>query len=258
MSALLRLRPAVDVVVPDTAMVLAAGLGKRMRPLTATRPKPLVRVGGQALLDRALDRVAGAGIGTAVVNAHYFADQIEAALAKRSSRDDRLRLLCSDERARLLETGGGVANALPLIEADPFYVINADNFWIDSSQDTLRLLARHWNAETMDALLLLVPLARAHGYEGRGDFYMDGWGRLRPRADSKLGDVRIAPFVYSGVQLIAKRLFDGEPAEPFTMWRAWDKALANERLYGMVHQGLWFHVGTPASIAATEALLNVL
>lgn len=258
----MRLRPHVDVDVPQTAMVLAAGLGKRMRPLTATRPKPLVRVGGRTLLDRALDRVADAGIGTAVVNAHYFADQIEAALAKRAAKaadsGERLALRCSDERARLLETGGGVMNAMPLIDADPFYVINADNFWIDGSQDTLRLLARRWDESTMDALLLLVPLARAHGYEGRGDFHMDGWGRLRKRADGLLGDVRMAPFVYSGVQLIAKRLFDGEVAEPFTMWRAWDKALAQGRLYGAVHQGLWFHVGTPASIAETEALLNVL
>lgn len=258
MSELMRLQPMVEVEVPATAMVLAAGLGKRMRPLTATRPKPLIRVGGRALLDRALDRVADAGIGTAVVNAHYFADQIEGALAKRLGRDDRLRLRLSDERAQLLETGGGVAHALPLIDADPFYVINADNFWIDGSQDTLRLMARRWDPASMDALLLLVPLARAHGYDGRGDFFMDGWGRLRPRADGKLGDVRMAPFVYSGVQLIARRLFDGEPSEPFTMWRAWNKALEAGRLYGMVHQGLWFHVGTPASITATEALLNVL
>lgn len=254
----LQLRPHVAVDVPQTAMVLAAGLGKRMRPLTATRPKPLVRVGGRTLLDRALDRVAAAGIGTAVVNAHYFADQIEAALAKRAARKEGLTLRCSDERSQLLETGGGVFKALPLIDADPFYVINADNFWIDGNQDTLRLLAHHWNADTMDALLLLVPLARAHGYEGRGDFHMDGWGRLRKRADGQLGDVRMAPFVYSGVQLISKRLFDGETATPFTMWRAWDKALAEGRLYGAVHQGLWFHVGTPASIGETEALLNAL
>lgn len=258
MNIPLRLRPHVAVDVPQTAMVLAAGLGKRMRPLTATRPKPLVRVGGRTLLDRALDRVAAAGIGTAVVNAHYFADQIEAALTKRAARNEGLTLRCSDERAMLLETGGGVMKALPLIDSDPFYVINADNFWIDGSQDTLRLLAQGWDSEAMDALLLLVPLARAHGYEGRGDFHMDGWGRLRKRADGQLGDVRMAPFVYSGVQLISKRLFDGEAAVPFTMWRAWDKALATGRLYGAVHQGLWFHVGTPASIGETEALLNVL
>jgi MurNAc alpha-1-phosphate uridylyltransferase len=243
----LAIRPHVAVDVPQTAMILAAGLGKRMRPLTATRPKPLVVVAGRTLLDRALDRVAAAGIGTAVVNAHYFADQIEAAVA---ARREGQAIRVSDERAQLLETGGGVAAALPLIDADPFFVVNADNMWIDGSADTLRLLAQRWDAGEMDALLLLVPLARANGYEGRGDFHMDPLGQLRPR-----GDVRVAPFVFSGIQIIAKRLFDGEPIEPFSMWRAWNKAIADGRLYGAVHQGLWFHVGTPASIGETESLL---
>ncbi len=243
----LAIRPHVDVAVPGCAMVLAAGLGKRMRPLTATRPKPLVEVAGRTLLDRALDRVEAAGISAAVVNAHYFADQIDAALA---ARKGPLSIRPSDERAMLLETGGGVTKALPLIDADPFYVINADNLWVDGSADTLRLLAQRWNPEQMDALLLLVPLARANGYEGRGDFHMDPHGVIAPR-----GEVRIAPFVFSGVQLISKALFEGETPEPFSMWRAWNKALARGRLYGAVHQGLWFHVGTPASIGETESLL---
>ncbi len=246
----MRMRPRVDVAMPPAAMVLAAGLGKRMRPLTATRPTPLIQVAGRTLLDRALDRVEAAGIGTAVVNAHYFADQIDAALASRSGP---LEIRKSDERAKLLETGGGVVKALPLLDADHFVVANADNLWIDGSQDTLRLLASRWNAHEMDALLLLVPMARAHGYDGRGDFHMDPWGKLRPR-----GDVRVAPFVFAGVQIIARHLFDGEPAEPFSMWRAWNKALAQGRLFGSVHQGLWFHVGTPASIGETESLLGVL
>ena len=186
-------------------------------------------------------------IATAIVNAHYFADQIEAALA---ARPGPMAIRVSDERAQLLETGGGVTKALPLIDADPFFVINADNMWIDGSTDTLRLLAQRWDAAAMDALLLLVPLARAAGYEGRGDFHLDPGGVARPR-----GEVRIAPFVFSGIQLIAKRLFEGEAAEPFSMWRAWNKALAGGRLYGAVHQGLWFHVGTPASIGETEVLL---
>ncbi len=253
-AAPLRLRPRVDVAMPQTAMVLAAGLGKRMRPLTAMRPKPLVEIAGRTLLDRALDRVAAAGIDTAVVNAHYLADQIDAALARREAAAAGPReIRRSDERALLLETGGGVVKAMPLIEADPFFVANADNLWIDGSQDTLRLLAQRWNAAEMDALLLMVPMARAHGYDGRGDFHMDPWGQLRPR-----GDVQVAPFVFAGVQLIAKRLFDGEPVEPFSMWRAWNKAVAGGRLFGSVHQGLWFHVGTPESIAETEALLGVL
>ena len=247
LRAPLAIRPHIDVDVPQTAMVLAAGLGKRMRPLTATRPKPLVEVAGRTLLDRALDRVERAGIGTAVVNAHYFADQIVAAVA---ARPGPLAIRVSDERAELLETGGGIVKAMPLIDADPFFVINADNMWIDGSADTLRLLAQRWSADVMDALLLLVPLARAAGYEGRGDFHLDPYGAVAAR-----GEVRVAPFVYSGIQLISKHLFDGEPAEPFSMWRAWNKALANGRLYGAVHQGLWFHVGTPASVGETEALL---
>jgi MurNAc alpha-1-phosphate uridylyltransferase len=243
LRAPLAIRPYIDVDVPQTAMVLAAGLGKRMRPLTATRPKPLVEVAGRTLLDRALDRVERAGIATAVVNAHYFADQIEAAVA---ARPGPLAIRVSDERAELLETGGGVVKAMPLIDADPFFVINADNMWIDGSADTLRLLVQRWDADAMDALLLLVPLARASGYDGRGDFHLDPFGVVAPR-----GEVRVAPFVYSGIQLISKHLFDGEPVEPFSMWRAWNKALANGRLYGAVHQGLWFHVGTPASVGET-------
>jgi MurNAc alpha-1-phosphate uridylyltransferase len=246
----MRMRPRIEVAMPPVAMVLAAGLGKRMRPLTATRPKPLIEVAGRTLLDRALDRIEAAGIDTAVVNAHYFADQIDAALA---SRTGVLSIRKSDERARLLETGGGVVKALPLIDSEHFFVANADNMWIDGSQDTLRLLASRWNPAEMDALLLLVPMARAHGYDGRGDFHMDPWGQLRPR-----GDVRVAPFVFAGVQLIARHLFVGEPVEPFSMWRAWNKALAGGRLFGSVHQGLWFHVGTPASIGTTESLLGIL
>ncbi len=245
----LAIRPFIDVAVPQSAMVLSAGLGKRMRPLTATRPKPLIEVAGRTLLDRALDRVAAAGVGTAVVNVHYFADQVEAHLKSRTTGPT---VKVSDERATLLETGGGVVKALPLIDADPFFVVNSDNLWIDGSVDTLRLLAQRWDAATMDGLLLLVPLARAHGYVGRGDFHMDPTGGLRPR-----GEVRLAPFVYSGIQLLSKHLFDGEVATPFSVWRAWNKALATGRLYGAVHQGLWFHVGTPAAVGETEGLLAV-
>jgi MurNAc alpha-1-phosphate uridylyltransferase len=246
-KAPLSLKPHIECVLPHSAMVMAAGLGKRMRPLTATRPKPLIEVAGKSLLDRALDGVAAAGIEHAVVNAHYFADQIEAAVKARLTPG---HIDLSDERALLLETGGGITKALPLLQGDNFYTINADNMWIDGSVDTLRLLAQRWDAAQMDALLLLVPLARAHGYEGRGDFHMDGLGRLSPRAG-----MRMAPFVYSGVQIISRRLFDGEPVEPFTMWRAWNKALEQGRMFGISHPGLWFHVGTPASIGETEALL---
>ncbi|WP_372918923.1 nucleotidyltransferase family protein [Sandarakinorhabdus sp.] len=244
----LTLKPHIDCVLPHTAMVMAAGLGKRMRPLTATRPKPLIDVGGRSLLDRALDGVAAAGVKHAVVNAHYFADQIEAAVKGRATPP---HIDVSDERGVLLETGGGIAKALPLIKGDAFYTINADNMWIDGAQDTLRLIASRWDAAQMDALLLLVPLARAHGYDGRGDFHMDGIGCLTPR-----GGLKVAPFVYSGIQIIARRLFEGEPIEPFTMWRAWNKAQAQGRMFGLSHPGLWFHVGTPASIGETEARLS--
>jgi MurNAc alpha-1-phosphate uridylyltransferase len=246
----LTLKPHIQCVLPASAMVMAAGLGKRMRPLTATRPKPLIEVAGRTLLDRALDGVAAAGIGHAVVNAHYFADQIEAAVR---SRKAPAHIDISDERSLLLETGGGITKALPLLQGDSFYTINADNMWIDGPVDTLRLIANRWNPADMDALLLLVPLARAHGYEGRGDFHMDGLGRLTPRAGFKL-----APFVYSGVQIISRNLFEGEAIEPFTMWRAWNKALAAGRMFGISHPGLWFHVGTPASIGETETLLQVI
>jgi MurNAc alpha-1-phosphate uridylyltransferase len=246
-KAPLSLKPHIECVLPHSAMVMAAGLGKRMRPLTATRPKPLIEVAGKSLLDRALDGVAAAGIPHAVVNAHYFADQIEAAVKARKTPG---QIDLSDERSLLLETGGGITKALPLLQGPAFYTINADNMWIDGPVDTLRLLAQRWDAAQMDALLLLVPLARAHGYEGRGDFHMDGLGRLSPRAG-----MRMAPFVYSGVQIISRRLFDGEPVEPFTMWRAWNKALESGRMFGISHPGLWFHVGTPASIGETEALL---
>jgi MurNAc alpha-1-phosphate uridylyltransferase len=247
-KAPLSLRPDIDVTVPTTAMVLAAGLGKRMRPLTITRPKPLVEVDGRTLLDRALDHLRDAGVARAVVNVHYFADQVAAHVAREGQG---IAIELSDERALLLETGGGVAKALPLIDCDPFYVVNSDNLWVDGSIDTLRLLAQRWDPKVMDALLLLVPLARATGYDGRGDFYMDPVGRLRRRVEH-----RIAPYVFSGVQLLSKALFDGEPIEPFSLNRVYDKALKEKRLFGAVHQGLWFHVGTPTAVTATEALLE--
>lgn len=246
-TAQLALRPSLDVAVPEAGMVLAAGLGKRMRPLTATRPKPLIEVAGRSLLDRALDHLRRAGVRRAVVNVHYFADQVDAHLR---GRNQEIEVILSDERAQLLETGGGVAKALPLLGCDPFYVVNSDNLWIDGSLDTLRLLAQRWDPAHMDALLLLVPLARASGYEGRGDFTMDPLGRIKRRVEH-----RVAPYVFSGVQLLSAGLFDGEPVEPFSMWRVWNKALARGRAFGVVHQGLWFHVGTPGAVTETEALL---
>jgi MurNAc alpha-1-phosphate uridylyltransferase len=243
----LRIRPDIPAAVPRTAMVMAAGLGKRMRPLTATRPKPLVEVAGKALLDHVLDRLRAAGVKRVVVNVHYLADSLEAHL---KSRTADLDVVISDERAQLLETGGGLVRARPLIDCDPFLAVNSDNFWVDGPSDSLKLLASQWDDDRMDALLLLVPQARAGNHGGNGDFHMDSAGRLRRR-----GKARVAPFVYTGIQLMAQRLLDGAPEGPFSTNILWDKAIAEGRCFGTVHQGLWFDVGTPAAIGATEDAL---
>ena len=232
-----------------TAMVLAGGLGKRMRPLTATRPKPLVEVAGKALLDHVLDRLRSAGIGKVVVNAHYLADALEAHLARKAADLD---VRISDERALLLETGGGVAKALPLIDEEHFLIANSDNLWIDGPIDAIELLASSWDDSRMDALLLLVPLARANCHSGMGDFHMDGAGHIARRRPS-----RVAPFVFTGVQIVSKRLFHDLPEGPFSFNLLWDRAIAQGRAFGLVHQGLWFDVGTPPAIARTEMLLGL-
>jgi MurNAc alpha-1-phosphate uridylyltransferase len=244
----LRLKAEIATEVPKTAMVLAAGLGKRMRPLTATRPKPLIEVAGQALLDHLLERLSAAAVERAVVNVHYLADAVEAHLKK---NPHGLDIQISDERGLLLETGGGMVKALPLIDADPFLVVNSDNLWIDGPADTLKLLASHWNGSKMDSLLLLVPHARASNHGGRGDFHMDRTGRLRRRQKS-----HVAPFVYTGIQMVSKRLLDGAPEGPFSTNILWDKAMEQGRCFGAVHQGLWFDVGTPQAIKATELILE--
>jgi MurNAc alpha-1-phosphate uridylyltransferase len=246
----LALRPDPHVAVPEVAMVLAAGLGKRMRPLTATRPKPLVEVAGKALIDHTFDRLRAAGVRKAVVNVHYLADRLEAHLKKRVQG---IEIAVSDERAQLLETGGGLVHALPLIDADPFLVVNSDNLWIDGPLDSLRLLASAWDEEKMDALLLLVPLARAHCHGGHGDFHMAPDGRLRRRRPGG-----VAPFVFTGVQMASKRLLEGEvPLGPFSTNVLWDRAIEKGRLYGLVHQGLWFDVGAPPNIRKTEEMLGM-
>lgn len=244
----LTLRAEVAAEVPKTAMVMAAGLGKRMRPLTAARPKPLIEVAGRTLLDHVLNRLRAAGVEKVVVNVHYLPDALEAHLAARA---DGLDIRISDERSQLLETGGGLVKAAPLIEGDPFIAVNSDNLWIDGPADTLKLLASHWDDERMDALLLLVPHARAQNHTGRGDFHMDRSGRLRRREKA-----HVAPFVYTGVQIMSKRLLMDAPEGPFSTNLLWDRAMEQGRCFGAVHQGLWFDVGTPQAIGQTEAFLD--
>jgi MurNAc alpha-1-phosphate uridylyltransferase len=244
----LRLRAEVPAEVPRTAMIMAAGLGKRMRPLTATRPKPLIEVSGKALLDHVLEKLRAAGVEKVVVNVHYLADALEAHLA---SRDHGLEVVISDERNQLMETGGGLIKALPLIDCDPFLALNSDNLWIDGPADTIRLLASQWDNGKMDALLLLVPQARALNNKGMGDFHMDRTGRLRRRERS-----HVAPFVFTGIQMVSKRLLRDAPGGPFSTNVLWDRAIEEGRAFGAVHQGLWFDVGTPQSIPMTEAALE--
>jgi MurNAc alpha-1-phosphate uridylyltransferase len=244
----LALRPDIQAKVPDTAMVMAAGLGKRMRPLTASRPKPLVEVAGKALIDHVLDRLRSAGVENIVVNVHYLADALEAHLKARA-KDFNIQV--SDERGLLLETGGGMIRAEPMIAADPFLVINSDNYWVDGPSDTLRLLASLWREEDMDALLLLVPQARAGNHHGQGDFHMMADGSLTRRQKGK-----VAPFVFTGIQMVSKRLLRDAPEGPFSTNILWDRAIEEGRCFGAVHQGLWFDVGNPAAIKATERALQ--
>lgn len=227
------------------AMVLAAGLGTRMRPITDSVPKPLVRVGGRALLDHALDRVAEAGIGRAVVNVHHLAQQIEAHLAHRGGLPE---VAVSDERDGLLETGGGVVRALPLIGPGPFVVLNSDSFWIEGPRSNLARLVEAWDPARMDALLLLAPTATSLGYDGRGDFRMDPEGRLVRRPERE-----VAPFLYAGVAVFAPHGFADAPAGAFSLNRIFDRAAAGGRLFGLRLDGQWLHVGTPQAIEAAEA-----
>ncbi len=230
----------------DTAMVLAAGLGKRMRPLTATQPKPLVRVAGKPLIDHSLDKLAAAGVTRAVVNVHYLADALEAHLERRT---DAPRTGISDERAQLLETGGGMVLAAPRLP-DPFFCLNADNIWLDGPSDVFAELSAAWDPQRMDALLLLVAHARAYNYRGKGDFHLDPLGRVSRRKSG-----RVAPFIFSGIQLVSHRLLRDPPQGPFSTNVLWERSIEEERLYGISHNGLWFEVGDPAAIAPTEAFL---
>jgi N-acetyl-alpha-D-muramate 1-phosphate uridylyltransferase len=236
------------VNVPQTAMVMAAGLGSRMMPLTANTPKPLIKVAGVTLLDHVLDQLRKSGVGRVVVNAHYLADQIEAHMRQFATD---LEVAISDERDLLRDTGGGLIKAKSLIPDDPFLCINADNWWTDGAGNALQKMASAWDDSRMDVLMLVVPFARANNTQGQGDFEMDGNGHLSRRVPGTN-----APYVWTGVQMLSKRLLVDPPADVFSTNIFWDRAITKGRCFGLIHDGLWFDVGYPAAIPATEAILN--
>lgn len=229
-------------------MIMAAGLGTRMLPLTETRPKPLIAVAGTILLDHVLDHLRKAGVGRIVVNVHYLPDQVEAHLA-RCAAD--LEVTISDERGLLRDTGGGLLQAKELIAGDPFLCVNADNWWTDGRENALTRLAQAWDATRMDVLMLVVPFAQAGNTQGTGDFDMDAQGRL-----SREGPRRARPYVWTGIQMMAKHLVADPPSEVFSTNVFWDRAIARGRCHGLVHDGRWFDVGYPEAIGLTEAALK--
>lgn len=231
----------------DTAMIMAAGKGTRMMPLTADRPKPLIEVGGIALLDHVLEHLRDAGVGNVVINAHYRAEQVERHMAKHAT-DFNVRI--SDEREVLLDTGGGLIRALPLIGDDPFLCVNADNWWTNDGTNSFTRLMSHWDEEKMDVLMLVIPFNQANNTQGQGDFDIDEAGRLSRRKPDAQG-----AFVWTGIQMLSKRLIIDPPSDVFSTNVFWDRAIAKGRCFGLVHEGLWFDVGYPAAIAATEQKL---
>ena len=227
------------------AMVLAAGLGLRMRPITLTLPKPLVPVAGRTMLDRVLDHLDRVDAGCRVVNLHWLGETI------RSHLDGREDIVFSEE-PDLLETGGGVAKALPQLGAAPFFVCNADIIWTDGAEPALARLLRAYDPERMDGLLLLQPVETAFGYDGQGDFHLGSDGRLTRRQQGET-----TPLLFAGVQILHPRLFEGNPGGKFSLNLLYDKAMASDRLFGIVHDGRWYHVGTPEALTEAERLLEI-
>ncbi len=231
----------------SSAMILAAGLGTRMRPLTDDRPKPLIKIGSRTLLDRVLDDLREAGIDKAVINVHYKAEMMRAHLAQRTWPD----IAISDETEALLDTGGGAAKALPLLDGDVFLVTNSDALWRGGLVPVIEALTARWQVGDADSLLALAPMSRTHGFDSPGDFFISDDGTIKRR-----GDRPSAPAAYSGTQLVHRRLFEGVPQGPFSFNRLWDVAAESGRLRGIVHDNDWFHVGTPDAIAPTERALD--
>lgn len=233
--------------LPNRAILLAAGLGKRMRPLTATTPKPLISVAGKALMDHGLDKLAELGVEEVVVNVHYLADLVEVHATKRRTP----RILISDERDALLETGGGVKRALPLLGEEPFLVMNSDTTWVEGARANLQLLCEAWQPDHMDILLLVASCVKSTGYGGCGDFTMDPSGRLSRRTAPK-----IAPFVYAGAAIFKPDLFADTPQGSFSLNLLFDRAIKTDRLFGVRLDGFWLHVGTPEAIAEADAAIE--
>ncbi len=231
---------------PTRAMILAAGLGTRMRPLTNDTPKPLVRVGGKALIDHAIDRLVEAGVRMIVVNVHYHAEKLRMHLAKRKDVEVRI----SDETDAILGTGGGIVRALPHFDGEPFFVHNSDSIWAEGYGHALQRLKNRWNPETMDSLLLMASLVTSIGYEGRGDFLMDSEGRL-----SVVPQGRLSPFAYPGAGILHTALFQDAPNGAFPLLTLWERAMERGRLFGVRLDGVWMHVGTPEALKDAEALL---
>lgn len=231
---------------PRRAMILAAGLGTRMRPLTNDLPKPLVRVHGKPLIDHVIDRLVSAGVEVVVVNIHHHAEQLKSHLARR--KDVQIRI--SEETDAILGTGGGIFNVLGQFEGEPFFVHNSDSIWVEGYARALPRMIARWDSQKMDALLLAAPLVTAMGYDGPGDFVMDADGHL-----SRLPEQRLSPFAYPGVQIVHPRLFDGCAPGVFSINPLWDKAIERGRLFGMRLDGVWMHVGTPDALTRAEAYL---
>jgi MurNAc alpha-1-phosphate uridylyltransferase len=231
------------------AMILAAGLGTRMRPLTNDRPKPLVKVRGKALIDHAIDRLVQAGVEMIAVNVHYRAAMLKEHLAKRHDIEIRI----SDESEALLDSGGGIANVLQWFEGEPFFTHNSDSIWVEGTGHALEKMKARWNAGEMDALMMLAPTVTSVCYEGRGDFMMDADGRL-----ARVPEQRVAPFVWSGVQIVHPRLFEDLPGRKFSINLLWDRAIEKGRLLGLRLDGVWMHIDRPEAIKESENFLDDL
>jgi N-acetyl-alpha-D-muramate 1-phosphate uridylyltransferase len=235
------------------AMILAAGLGTRMAPFTLETPKPLIKLSGKPLIDHVIDRLVAGGVNFIVVNVHYKAEQIIEHLNERRAKQREVEIVISDETDELLDTGAGVAKALPLFENEPFFTYNSDSLWVEGMGRSLERMQSRWNSKTMDALMLLAPCATSIGYEGRGDFEMDAWGQLKRRPE-----MNIAPFVWTGLQIVQPGLFEEAPQGRFSINRQWDRALSTGRLWGVRLDGVWIHVGTPQGLEEAEEFLRDL